>query len=442
MNENLTAAEKRKHRYQIWLNAKGVNFESSEAKANYQTRIQRLIDAIELQKLPDRIPIFTMGTFLQSHLYGVSPGESMYDYDKLLDAQMKFIRDFDPDFYGSPGYVGSGKIFEILGLTLYKWPGNGVDENSGYQCIEDEYMRAEDYQAFIDDPTDFWLRTYMPRIFKSLGPLAHILPFPNLWEIVGIPGQFIPFGIPGVQKALQALMEAGNEALIWAKKMGEFEKKARAMGYPTVKGGVSKAPYDVLADTLRGTRGIMLDIFRQPELIIKAMERLVPIYIKQGVSMADKFSCPIVFMPLHKGADGFMSDDQFKTFYWPTLKAVILGLIEEGCVPYLFAEGGFNSRFKYLTELPKASCFWIFDRTDMAEAKKTIGDTLCIGGNIPAGLVLTGTTDEMEAYCKNLIEVAGKNGGYIMSFGTSMDEGHAENIQIMFQTTRKYGKYD
>jgi uroporphyrinogen-III decarboxylase len=302
-------------------------------------------------------------------------------------------------------------------------------------------MAADDYEALINDPTDFWIRRYMPRIFKSLIPLAHIAPFPNMWEIVGISGQFIPFGIPGVQKALQALIDAGSEAFVWAQKMGSFEKKAKAMGYPTPKGGVSKAPYDILADTLRGTRGIMMDLFRQPDKIIKAMERLVPIYINQGVSMADKFGCPIVFMPLHKGADGFMSDEQFRTFYWPTLKAVIMGLVAEGCVPYLFAEGSFDSRLDYLKELPEASCFWIFDRTDMGIAKKEIGGSLCIGGNVPAGLVLTGTPTEMEDYCKHLIDIAGDGGGYIMSFGTSMDEGNAENIKTMIQVTRDYGIY-
>ncbi len=441
MEKQLTAGEKRQKRYQKWLAAEGTRFKSPEAGEHYRTNIQRLIDVIELEKLPDRVPIFSMGTFLQPDLYDVTPGESMYDYKKLLDANMKFIKDFEPDFYGTPAYAGSGKIFEILGLNLYKWPRHGVDENAGYQCIEGEYMQADDYQALIDDPTDFWLRTFMPRIFDSLAPLAGISPFPHLWEIVGMSGQMIPFGIPGVQKALQALIDAGSEALVWAQQINNFEKEARAMGYPTVKGGVSKAPYDILADTLRGTRGIMMDLFRQPEMIIKAMERLVPIYIKQGVSMADRFGCPVVFMPLHKGADGFMSDEQFKTFYWPTLKAVILGLVEEGCVPYLFAEGGFDSRLKYLKELPKGSCFWIFDRTDMAKAKAEIGDRLCIGGNIPAGLILTGTPADVEAYCKNLIDIAGKGGGYIMSFGTSMDEGNAVSIHRMFEFTKEYGVY-
>ena len=251
----------------------------------------------------------------------------------------------------------------------------------------------------------------------------------------------IPFGIPPVQAALKALIDAGNEAMAWIQQIVGFEMEVQSMGFPTVIGGAAKAPYDILADTLRGTRGIMVDLYRQPDMVLKAIERITPLYIKQGVGMATQFGNPMVFMPLHKGADGFMSDEQFRTFYWPSLKAVILGLASEGCIPFLFCEGGFNTRLEYLQELPKGSCFWIFDRTDMAKAKEMLGDILCIGGNVPAGLLLTGTADEVKVYCKNLIDTAGKGGGFIMSTGTAMDEGKADTLHAMIDFTREYGVY-
>jgi uroporphyrinogen-III decarboxylase len=186
---------------------------------------------------------------------------------------------------------------------------------------------------------------------------------------------------------------------------------------------------------------MMIDMYRQPGVVLRALERLTPLYIKQGASMATFSGNPVVFIPLHKGADGFMSDEQFKKFYWPTLKALILGLVAEGCVPFLFCEGSFNTRLEYLTELPRGSCFWIFDRTDMTNAKKLLGNTICIGGNVPSGLILTGTAEQVKAYCKNLIDVVGKDGGYIISFGTSMDEGKPDTIHAMIDFTKEYGVY-
>jgi uroporphyrinogen-III decarboxylase len=56
-------------------------------------------------------------------------------------------------------------------------------------------------------------------------------------------------------------------------------------------------------------------------------------------------------------------------------------------------------------------------------------------------MILTGTAEQVKAYCKNLIDVAGKGGGYIMAFGTSMDEGKPDTIHAMIDFTKEYGVY-
>jgi uroporphyrinogen-III decarboxylase len=217
--------------------------------------------------------------------------------------------------------------------------------------------------------------------------------------------------------------------------------EVRGMGFSSCAGGISKAPFDILADTVRGTRATMLDMHRRPETVMRAVDRLTPLAIKQGVAGATGQGNPMVFMPLHKGADGFMSDEQFRTFYWPSLKAVCLGLIEEGCIPFLFCEGGYDSRLEYLAELPRGTSFCLFDRTDMVRAKELLRDRVCIGGNVPASLILTGTADDVKACCKDLIDTVGQGGGYVMAFGTAMDEGKPETVHAMVEFTREYGVY-
>jgi hypothetical protein len=263
--EEMSAEEKREARFEDWFSPQGVQFQSPEAEASYKANITRLRDAVLLEKSPDRVPVLILATFMQAHLYGVAPIETMYEYEKLISAHRRFLQEYKPDFFSTPAFVGSGKILEILDYKQYRWPGHGVSERSGYQCVEGEYMTAQDYQALIDDPTDFWLRTWMPRIFGALGPLANIAPFPNLWEIVGVSGQMIPFGIPEVQNALKAMIEAGNEAMAWIQQITGFEMEAMGMGFASATGGAAKAPFDILADTLRGTRGMMLDMYRRPE---------------------------------------------------------------------------------------------------------------------------------------------------------------------------------
>jgi uroporphyrinogen-III decarboxylase len=237
------------------------------------------------------------------------------------------------------------------------------------------------------------------------------------------------------------MMAAGEEALKWRQAVGECDNEIVANGITIFSGGYSKAPFDVLSDTLRGTRGLTIDLYRQPDKVMKAMERLVPLMIKMGLAAARASGRPIVMLPLHKGADGFLSDEQFRRFYWPTLRDVITGLVDGGVFPFMFAEGGYESRLEYLNELPEGRTAWHFDFTDMGKAKKIMGRTACIVGNVPLSLLNTGTADEVKEYCRKLIDIAGKDGGFILAAGGVIDKAKPENIRTMVDFTTEYGVY-
>jgi uroporphyrinogen-III decarboxylase len=136
-----------------------------------------------------------------------------------------------------------------------------------------------------------------------------------------------------------------------------------------------------------------------------------------------------------------MSDEQYKTFYWPTLRKVILGIVDEGLIPVPFAEGAYNLRLEIIGDLPKGKVVWRFDKTDMSRAKEVLGDIACIYGNVPAPILDTGTPDDVKAYCKQLIDVAGKGGGFILSPGSSLDMAKPENVRAMIDFTKEYGIY-
>jgi uroporphyrinogen-III decarboxylase len=244
-----------------------------------------------------------------------------------------------------------------------------------------------------------------------------------------------------VQSTFQALFDAGAEALKWAGAMGGADGELATLGFPNILGGFTKAPFDTIGDTLRGTKGIMLDIYRRPDKLIQAMEAITPIMIGMGVGAMQQTGNPLIFMPLHKGADGFMSDEQFKQFYWPTLKNVIVGLIGAGCVPLVAAEGGYSSRLEVIRDLPKGKTVWMFDQMDMAQAKEIVGDTLCMLGNVPSAMLELGTPQEVKDYAKKLIDTAGKGGGFIMCNGAFFDHARPENVKAMIDFTKEYGVY-
>ena len=145
--------------------------------------------------------------------------------------------------------------------------------------------------------------------------------------------------------------------------------------------------------------------------------------------------------PLHKGDDTFMSDAQYREFYWPTFRRVIMGLVEEGVVPMLFAEGKYNTRLEIIKDLPEGSVIWYFDQTDMARAKEVLGNISCLMGNVPTSLLCTGTPDAVKKYCRRLIETAGRGGGFILAGGAMVDRCNPDNLHAMTDAVFEYGVY-
>jgi uroporphyrinogen-III decarboxylase len=364
----------------------------------------------------------------------------MYDNDKLCMAYRKFIREFKADTFASPMMIPSGKASEIIDSRISKWPGHGLPDNARMQqFVEGEYMKADEYDIFLDDLSDFCFRYYLPRTLGALSTFSDFSPLPH---ILGMPNRFLmPAVLPEVRASFQAIVDYGKEMAKWQAPIMAFNREALSAGYPGFHGGQSHAPFDILADTLRGTEGIIMDMFRQPDKLHEAMEKLVKMNIDCGVSMANASGIPIVFMALHKGDDTFMSNDQYETFYWPTFKKVILGLVNEGCVPLLFAEGRYNGRLEIIKDLPTGSVLWWFDQTDMSRAKEVLGDYACIAGNVPTSLLCTGSPTAVKQYCRNLIVACSEEGGFILTGGAAIDKGNPENFHAMMEAAEEYGVY-
>jgi len=430
--------EKQEARFETWVSGKDVPFVSPEAEEAYKKRVTLMKDAIQLKKVPARIPICPSTGFFPFQYSGITMYDAMYDYGSLTRAWQKYCEDFTPDAYNAPSSVVPGKVLDILDFKLYQWPGRGLPKQSEYQYVEKEYMKADEYQDLIDDPTGFFMNTYFPRIFGGLESLKKMPLLPSVTEIPCVPPALFSFGTEEVQSVLRNLKRAGEEALKWRAVVGEINQSVMGRGYPGFSAGFTKAPFDVIGDTLRGTRGVMMDIYRHPDELLEACERITPFMVKSGAASCKAGGHIMTFIPLHKGADGFMSDEQFRTFYWPTLRKLIIGLINEGMVPLLFAEGGYNQRLEVICDIPKGKTVWWFDLTDMERAKKSVGQKACIAGNVPLSLLCTASPDAVKDYCRNLMDVAGKDGGFILSTGAGMQGAKTENVKAMIDFSKNY----
>ena len=439
----LTPDQRLDSRIATWVEPPGLEFESPEAAASYKARVTRVKDALLLEKAPDRVPVsLTNFGFYPATWAGLTPFDAMTDTPRAAKAWLDFNHEFQGDAMVGPLFQTiPAKMFEIMDYHLYSWPGHGVPPEASYQYSEDEYMLAEEYDDLIDDPGDYLWRQWLPRVcgaFEGFGLLSSPV---NLVELPFTFGHMLPYASPPVQASFDKLTRASQVVGEWAQVVFPVIGQLMASGFPGHWGGSTKAPYDFIGDTLRGTRAMSLDLFRRPEKVIEACDRLAPLMVKWVTKMVPPASTPLIFIPLHKGADGFMSDEQFRTFYWPSFRKVLIGLIEEGFIPSLFAEGGFGSRLEVIADLPKGRTVWLFDQTDMARAKEILGDVACIQGNVPLSLLHAGTPEQVTAYCRDLIKSAGKGGGFILDAGAVVDFARAENVHAMINAAKEYGVY-
>jgi len=408
--------------------------------AIYRAREKRVKDAIEL-KVPDRVPVTASFGSFPAKYCGCTIEAMMYDPKKLWEVQMKTTLDFKPDIAQNPfARMLMGPLLDLLDYKQMKWPGRQLSPNVPFQFVEDEYMKADEYDHFLSDPMDFMVHKYWPRISGSLKGLEKLPPLMNFTYYMGL-GAFAAFSLPEVQEALNILRKSGQEAARVNSYVGRFNEKLNEEGFPTMDGANASAPFDTLGDFFRGTKGVMIDMYRCPDTLIKACEKLLPLTVEKAVNSAKRIDSPYVFIPLHKGLDGFMSLEQFKKFYWPTLRELMLALIKEGLNPCLFWEGDCTSRLEYIKDIPPGKAVYRFEATDMTKAKDILGDRICIRGNVPVSILAAGTPDDVRAYCKKLIDYTGRGGGFIMDSSAAVDDAKPENVRAMFEFTKEYGVY-
>lgn len=405
----------------------------------YEEREKRVRDAIQLRE-PDRVPVRLETHAFPARYAGVPKSAAYYDLAAWREATKKTILDFEPDIYQGTVTASSGTTLELLDPKHLKWPGGALPPDVAHQAIEQEYMKEEEYDLFLDDPTDYTLRYLIPRGFGGLAPLARL---PYLADrFAAVPGMTPIFARAEFQELGRTLLKAGQAQEQAEKIATGFDEEMALLGFPQAShgGGAGGAPFDLLSDRYRGMRGAMVDMYRRPDKLLAACDRILK-WRKAAVRPADparRGNPKRVFVALHRGAEGFMSRKQYERFYWPGLKQALLCTIENGIVPIIFCEGHFGDRLEYFLELPKGKAVCLFDLTDMFRAKEVLRDRVCIAGNVHSSVLQVGSPQEVEEYCARLIKVCGKGGGFILSAGSSIDEAKPANIKVLMDSPKKY----
>jgi hypothetical protein len=163
-----------------WVSGAHLDFASDEARKKYQARAQLIVDTIRL-KDTGKIPVIPAAT--QKFAFDYVPvtfREAMTEFDKAFAAYVRQYEDTDFDAYVGPEFIFPAGMFEELAWNRVRLPGVHLPDDKSFQFVEAEYMKAEEYDEYLDDPSDWILRKYLPRLSPKLEPLAQLPPLRNM----------------------------------------------------------------------------------------------------------------------------------------------------------------------------------------------------------------------------------------------------------------------
>ena len=251
------------------------------------------------------------------------------------------------------------------------------------------------------------------------------------------------FSKPEVRKTIETLWKISDFYKEKNRKFAEAVKELSELGYPDLSGGSMEVPFDNYSDNYRGTILSLEDIYANDDVVIRYTEDFHQKQLAKIRNMNKDGSKNGKYVSdmLHKGMDGFMSDEVYEKFYWRHLYEMMETVIECGMIPMLFCEGKYDSRIKFLKDAPKGRKLYRFERIDMKAAKAAIGNNACLGGAFPSQLLQFGTKEQVVEETKRLLGEAMPGGGYIFRCSAGLDGGKVENVIAMFETVREYGKY-
>lgn len=190
-----------------------------------------------------------------------------------------------------------------------------------------------------------------------------------------------------------------------------------------------------LAGSLRGYGPLMLDFYDHPEKLHKLLEitteaAIVWLHAQERVNGKASFVVLIDHLP------GNISLEIAREFAFPYFRKIFE---EFPSAIHLYHNEGRSDH--YIEFIPKFGAH-VFHcgNLDLGRTKSTIGDQVCIMGNLDANkILLPGTPEEVRKACLEKLRIAAPRGGYLLCTGGAMAPGTPkENLWAMIRASLDY----
>lgn len=372
------------------------------------TAEERIVATINLEPV-DRIVCAPIIEQYAGQFAGMTNKEFMWNWDKAQDAIQKVWEAFP--VWDSNAYMLHGRIGPVAikcGPGRFKLPGKELPDNAQYQIHEFETMTREDYPIIKEKSWPEFRMIFLER--------AHQV---SREEVVAGQKEMAKNRQDEIDRSL-----ARGQSMTWGAIMGTL-------------------PFDCLS-IARSMDKFYKDMFQIGDQVEELLWIINDAIISASEAAAKATGVNRVFIGGVRGAGQFIGKKHFERFVWPQLKVMVDKMIEKNLVPILHFDSDWTKNLEYFLDLPKKKFILELDSaTDIFKAKEILSGHCAIKGDVHPALFTVSSVSEMDEYCKKLINVVGKDWGFIYSSGCNlpMNAKH-ENVKVFFDAVNKYGRYN
>lgn len=417
---------------------------TNEAKQRYEEKTKRIYTAIDHEE-PDRVPINVNSDIFAVIEAGYTIKECIYDktMQKAKKAAEQFMLTYDPDFANFLcSYAGEGELMELVSPKYMAWsgrPGFNVPDNSIQQFMEKPPLKEEDMDQFFDDNGTWRLTKCQPNLCDLYEPMRNFkIPYSSRTPTALAEELSKPEMKEMIQKCWK-LNDLVQESRITK---AQVMKELMDLGFPSTFGGKACVPYDEWGDEYRGSIDCLTDLYENEDYVrrfIEADQKNMLAKIKTWNTDGHNDG-KTVMMTLHRGMDGFLSEEFYKDIYWRHLQEIIEAIMAQNMIPDIFCEGNYATRLDLLRDIPKGRIIYTFEYTPVGVAKKALGDVATISGGLRTAALTFDTKEKVIDAVKKCIDDGAPGGGYIFRTTSGIDFAKKENVEAMFDTLHTYGK--
>ena len=407
-------------------------------KQLYEERRKRMTD-VASGIIPDRVPICGLMETYAFAYAGTTVNDANKSIAKHITSYAKIYKDAYFDCVFTPQMSHALELSWGLGSDVFFVSDDGVTVQHKEYCP----MTDEDYEGLAKDPVLWIIDEFLPRKYPAYNQS-------NDKQQKAFIGSLKPF-----LKFALTMMLASTYC-------------TKVIDYPYVVGGSAEMPADMLFDYLRGFKPTITDIRRHEDDVEKAINALLDYCIDlmrmthmmfgsttagmpwmaknlvNGVIRRKEYkfeAFPWMFNPCHMPP--FLNPKQFDKLYWPTYKAMVEYLHENGGHMLTFCEGDWGPNIARLEELPDNSVTFICPTERIAEIKKVAKNNSVMGG-MPQAMLRDSTKRECIDHAKRMIDELAPDGRYVFSTDKVLiapSDAKIENLMAVNEFVHSYGIY-